>query len=166
MESSLQGRIAEIRDRAGFTAVAVAVHDYETGTVFSEHGERSFHAASVIKLAILVALFKAARHGSLRLDDPLHVRNRFRSIVDGSVYRIDRERDADALVHQPNRPFDEAVTARARDDYTQQQPRDQSAARRFLGVVRCASTLGGRVKGVKVVRGVEDRPRLSTGHQQ
>jgi len=163
MESSVRNRINEIRERAGFTAVAVALHDYETGTAFSEQAERSFHAASVIKLAILIALFKAARQGSLRLDDPLHVRNRFRSIVDGSVYRIDRERDADALVHQrTGRSMKLAQLAHAM--ITRSSNLATNLLLDELGLPFVARTLTeAKVQGVKVVRGVEDHLAFQHG---
>ncbi len=98
--SKLLARILEIAEKAKLTSVAVAFHDFETAMGFSYQGDRWYHAASTFKAGLLFALFKAAEAGRVRLDDQLQVRNRFLSIVDGSPYRIDRERDADAVVHQ------------------------------------------------------------------
>ncbi len=42
-------------------AIAVAVHDLETDLRFSFQGDRWFHAASTIKVAVLLALFRASR---------------------------------------------------------------------------------------------------------
>ena len=75
-------------------AIGVALHDLETGFRFSLRGDRWFHAASTIKVAVLVAVFRAADQGRLRLDDSLHVRNRFFSAADGSVFRVSKDRDA------------------------------------------------------------------------
>jgi beta-lactamase class A len=75
-------------------AIGVAVHDFETGFRFSLRGDRWFHAASTIKVAVLLAVFRAADQGRLRLDDSLHVRNRFFSAADGSVFRVSQDRDA------------------------------------------------------------------------
>jgi beta-lactamase class A len=75
-------------------AVGVALHDLETGFRFSLRGERWFHAASTIKVAVLLAVFRAADEGRLRLNDSLHVRNRFFSAADGSVFRVSQDRDA------------------------------------------------------------------------
>src|SRR5438874_13760582 len=69
-------------------AIGVALHDLETGFRFSLCGVRWFHAASTIKVAVLLAIFRAADEGRLRLDDPLHVRNRFLSIANGSPFRL------------------------------------------------------------------------------
>ena len=75
-------------------AIGVALHDLETGFRFSLRGDRWFHAASTIKVAVLLAVFRAADQGRLRLDDSLHVRNRFFSAADGSVFRVSKDRDA------------------------------------------------------------------------
>jgi len=75
-------------------AIAVALHDLETGVRFSLRGDRWFHAASTIKVAVLLALFRAADEGRFRLDDSLHVRNRFFSAADGSLFRLSQDRDA------------------------------------------------------------------------
>src|SRR5215813_10303124 len=74
--------------------VAVALHDLETGLRFSLRGDRWFHAASTIKVAVLLAIFRAADEGRFRLDDSLHVRNRFFSAADYSVFRLSQDRDA------------------------------------------------------------------------
>src|SRR5678816_3325248 len=99
-EEHLQRRIAEIGAERSLTAVSVAIHDYQTDRPFEMDGGRWFHAASVIKLAVLLGVFKAVEDGMLRLDDPVHVRNRFRSVVDGAVYRVERDRDGDAECHR------------------------------------------------------------------
>jgi len=75
-------------------AIGVAVHDLETGFRFSLRGDRWFHAASTIKVAVLLAVFRAADEGRFRLDDSLHVRNRFFSVADGSLFRLSQDRDA------------------------------------------------------------------------
>src|SRR5215468_5224038 len=75
-------------------AIGVALHDLETGLRFSLRGDRWFHAASTIKVAVLLALFRAADEGRFRLDDSLHVRNRFFSAADGSLFRVSQDRDA------------------------------------------------------------------------
>ena len=75
-------------------AISVAVHDFESGLRFSLRGDRWFHAASTIKVAVLLAVFRAADEGRLYLDDSLHVRNRFISAGDGSPFRLSPDSDA------------------------------------------------------------------------
>ncbi len=81
-------------------ASAVAIHDYETGLRLSINAERPFHAASTIKVAILLAVGKAIDEGGIRPDDTLHVRNRFRSAIDGAPFRIDAEADGYPQLHK------------------------------------------------------------------
>jgi beta-lactamase class A len=99
-EHALHEGIHRLRTASGSEAIGVQVFDYETGRTFSHDGERWFHAASTMKVAVLVALFHASNTGRVRLKDRLHVRNRFRSIADRSIYRVQRDRDADSAVHR------------------------------------------------------------------
>jgi beta-lactamase class A len=58
----------------------------------------SFHAASTMKVPVMVECFRQAHENRFALDDPIRVENRFRSIVDGSGYRLDPADDShDAL---------------------------------------------------------------------
>ena len=81
-------------------AIAVAAHDLERGLRFSLCGDRWFHAASTIKVAVLLAVFRAADEGRLHLDDSLHVRNRFISAADGSPFRLNPDSDAMPELYQ------------------------------------------------------------------
>src|SRR5438093_10960367 len=81
-------------------AIGVALHDLETGFRFSLRGDRWFHAASTIKVAVLLAVFRAADEGRLRLDDSLHVRNRFFSAADGSPFHLSADSDAMPELYQ------------------------------------------------------------------
>jgi beta-lactamase class A len=81
-------------------AYAVAVRDYETGFRFAMNADRQFHAASTIKVAILLATGKAIEEGRVRLEDTLHIRNRFLSAVDGTPFRIDAESDGYPQLHR------------------------------------------------------------------
>jgi beta-lactamase class A len=81
-------------------AIAVAVHDLETDLRFSFQGDRWFHAASTIKVAVLLAVFRAADEKRLRLDDSLHVRNRFFSAAGGTVFHVNPDQDATPELYQ------------------------------------------------------------------
>jgi beta-lactamase class A len=82
------------------TAFAVAVHDYDTGLRFSINADRHFHAASTIKVAILLAIGKTIDNGLVRPNDTLHVRNRFYSAIDRTPFRIDAESDGYPQLHK------------------------------------------------------------------
>lgn len=97
--TKLRERIDDIKRDAGAEALAVAVRDVETPFEFDCESDRWFHAASTIKVPILVGVFGAVHGGELLPQSRLHVRNRFTSADDGSIYRVDPERDANAVVH-------------------------------------------------------------------
>src|SRR5687767_8659510 len=96
--SSLRDRLEELEERSRARALAVAVHDLESGLQFRYRPDRWFHAASTIKLAVLLGVFSAIHNGKLLPQSRLHVRNRFRSAFDGSSFRVLSERDADSEV--------------------------------------------------------------------
>jgi beta-lactamase class A len=97
--SALESRIDEIAREIG-DELAVALFDYETNLAWSRKGDRWFHSASTIKVAVLVALFNAMEAGGCSLDSRLHVRNRFLSRIDHMPFRVSRARDADKEVHK------------------------------------------------------------------
>ena len=82
------------------TAYAVAVRDYETGLRFSLSGDRHFHAASTMKVAVLLAVGKAVDEGRIDPSDTLHVRNRFFSAIDKTPFRINADSDGYAQLHR------------------------------------------------------------------
>ncbi len=84
---------------AGAEAIAVAYHDYRTRTEWSYNGDERFHAASTMKIAVLIAVSCAVAEGRFEPESRVHVRNRFLSVADGSPFRIDAAQDADAQVH-------------------------------------------------------------------
>lgn len=162
--SPLLQRITAIGEKAGFSAVAFALYDYETTLAISHRGDRLFHAASTFKAAVLLALYKAAEEGTARLDDAIHVRNRFHSIADGSIYRVGVSRDGDSEVHQRlGRSMRTADLARA------MIVRSSNLATNllidYLGLERIQAMLdaGQLAGGIRVVRGVEDELAFEKG---
>ena len=77
--SGLFQQIASIHEQSGAKAIALAYYDYASEAGLGIHADRWFHAASTIKVPILIALFGAIDMGRFKLDDRLHVRNRFYS---------------------------------------------------------------------------------------
>jgi beta-lactamase class A len=92
-------RIQEIEREAGARHLAVAFYDYETRTRWSYRGDRWFHAASTIKVPVLVGVMGAVHEGRITLDSRVHVRNWFLSAADGQPFRLSNARDANAEVH-------------------------------------------------------------------
>jgi beta-lactamase class A len=97
--SRLAGRLEPFFQRKGVT-IAVAYRNLETGAFYFRNEEEPFHAASTMKVPVMMALFSAIDAGELRLDDPLPVRNQFQSIVDGSSFALDPQEDGDPELYQ------------------------------------------------------------------
>ena len=95
---TLLSAIDAIAAEAGAADSAVAFYDYGSQTAWSCRADRWFHAASTIKVAVLLGLFAAVAEGRFTLADRLHVRNRFLGAHDGLAYAIDAARDANAEV--------------------------------------------------------------------
>jgi beta-lactamase class A len=94
----LRESLGELEERSKANIVAVGVHDLETGTSIRHHADRWFHAASTIKLAVLLGVYDAIHRGKLTPDSRVPVRNEFRSAFDGTVFKVSAERDADSEV--------------------------------------------------------------------
>ncbi|MGE5198299.1 MAG: serine hydrolase [Rhodospirillaceae bacterium] len=62
--------------------------------------DAAFHAASTMKVPVMIELFRQARAGLVKLDEPLLVKNEFASIVDGSPYSLSMGDDSDAEVYK------------------------------------------------------------------
>jgi beta-lactamase class A len=91
---------ARIMSESKAVAYAVAVLDYEDGFRLAINADRAFHAASTIKVAILLAAAKGFDEGRIRPDDTLHIRNRFLSAIDRTPFRVDSEADGYPQLHR------------------------------------------------------------------
>ena len=97
--NTLRREVIEIAENAGASQIGVAFYDYHTRTGWSYHADTWFHAASTIKIPVLVGVFGAIRDGRLKPEARLHVRNRFISVADGKPYHVSPDRDANSSVH-------------------------------------------------------------------
>ncbi|HEX6747116.1 MAG TPA: serine hydrolase [Longimicrobium sp.] len=99
--ASLEAEVrAIIRRHAGDTAeVSVAFRDLATGDSLLVDAHRSLHAASTMKVPVMLELFRRADAGEISLGDSVTVRNEFRSIADGSTYALDRADDSDSSLY-------------------------------------------------------------------
>lgn len=80
-------------------SVGLAVRDPLTGIDLDVGADEPFHAASTMKVPVMIEVYRRAEAGRLSLDDRLPVRNAFRSIVDGSTYAIEDDSDDALYVH-------------------------------------------------------------------
>jgi len=59
-----------------------------------------FHAASTMKVPVMIELYRQAHEGLLKLDDQVPVVNEFHSLVDGSPYTLSVADDSDADLYK------------------------------------------------------------------
>ena len=94
LEAQLRRMIA-----ASGAEVAVAYRTLDGGVEVLVDVDKPFHAASTMKVPVMIELFRQARAGIVSLDEPLPIRNEFRSIVDGSPYKLSEGDDSDTEVY-------------------------------------------------------------------
>jgi beta-lactamase class A len=95
---TLESRLRDIIAASG-AEVAVAYRTLDGRQELLIDADKSFHAASTMKLPVMIELFRQARAGSLSLDDALPIRNEFHSIVDGSPFALSEGDDSDKEVY-------------------------------------------------------------------
>ena len=95
---SLTESVEAIVARYPGATVAVAVRRTAPGdtVVYGRNAGRPFHAASTMKVPVMIEAFRQVDAGRRAWADSVRVENRFRSIVDGSEYAIEDDTD-DAL---------------------------------------------------------------------
>ena len=92
-------RVAALaRERAA--EVAVVLRTLDGSRTFAFEDATEFHAASTMKVPVMMELFRQAGAGALALDDQVPVVNEFKSIVDGSRYSLDVGDDSDADIYK------------------------------------------------------------------
>jgi beta-lactamase class A len=160
---ALHARLDALERKAGARALAVAVFDTETRAGFHHHADRWFHAASTIKVAILLGVYGAIHHGWLLPHSRLHVRNRFLSAVDGHPFRVLIDRDANGEVHDSI-----GKMMRISELSLHMIATSSNLATNLLldlvgidTVQRCLDELG--ISGIDIRRGVEDERAFERG---
>ena len=98
-EATLRDTVVRIGEDARASAIAVAVYDFEHHTTWSINPARWFHAASTIKVPVLLAVYEAISQHRLEPHSRVHVRNRFLGVVDGRPFRVLQGSEANADVH-------------------------------------------------------------------
>ena len=162
-EISLYSSVLAIRERHGLEKLGIAFWDSETTLQWAYNADESFHAASTMKLAVLLGVYRQVSRGDLTLDAPVHVRNKFRSVVDGQLYMLDVDRDADPDLY---RNLGRTMTVHELA-YAMITTSSNFATNLLVDVVgvpviqTALAELG--IDGMNVVRGVEDQAAFDAG---
>ena len=97
--AQLRTRIAERVAQVPAAQVAVSYRDLGRPDSLDMDADVDFHAASTMKIPVMIEVLRAVDAGRLSLDQRVLLVNRFHSIVDGSPYRLDSGSDSDSSVY-------------------------------------------------------------------
>jgi beta-lactamase class A len=162
-EASLYRSVLKIRKEHGLETLGISFYDAQTTIQWAYNADHYFHAASTMKLAVLLAVFRQIERGELTLDAPVHVRNRFTSIVNQEPFMLDLGQDADPDVYGH---LGETLTVRELA-YWMITKSSNLATNILVDVVGIATIQHAldemEIDGVKVLRGVEDQAAFNAG---
>jgi beta-lactamase class A len=159
VRSRLEARLASVPG----AEVAITIVNLGTGSQLSLNGDRVYHAASTMKIPVLIDLLREVDAGRLALDQSLLLINRFHSIVDGSPYTLSAADDSDSTVYER---VGEWVSVRwlAERMINHSSNLATNALIALLDPARITATM--RSLGAErtvVLRGVEDGPAFRAG---
>jgi beta-lactamase class A len=162
-EVSLYRNVLKIKRDHNLENLGISFYDAETTIQWSYNADHYFHAASTMKLAVLLGVFRQVDRGEITLDAPVHVRNRFTSIVNQEPFMLDLGRDADPDVYGH---LGKTLTIRELS-YWMITKSSNLATNLLVDVVgiptiqRALDEL--EIDGIKVLRGVEDSRAFEAG---
>jgi beta-lactamase class A len=160
---SLSVQITRRASQVPGAVIGVAYHDLQTGDSLYLNAGESFHAASTMKVPVMVELYRRIDAGALALDQGILLVNQFGSIVDGSPYSLDAGDDSDSSAYRlvgsrvPVRELIDRMISRSSNLAT-------NALIELVGAANAnatAHTLGAR--DIRVLRGVEDDKAYRAG---
>ena len=142
---------------------AVAYRDLQTGDELLIHPDAEFHAASMMKVPVMLRLHRMADRRQLDLDSAIEVRNEFTSIYDGSSYSLSADDDSDSTLYSL---IGSEVTIR--DLIDRMISRSSNLATNILIEIADPDSIAPmlaslRADGMTVLRGVEDIPAYERG---
>ena len=160
--TELETRVRALIAQSG-AEVAVAYRTLDGKSALLIDADKTFHAASTMKVPVMIELFRQAEAGMVKLDDTLLIRNEFRSIVDGSPYKLSEGDDSDLEVYAS---IGKPMTLRRLNELmiTVSSNFATNLLIEKLGVenIRATVTKLG-ADGMKVLRGVEDSKAFEKG---
>jgi beta-lactamase class A len=97
---SLAARIHELVAASGARTVGIYFRGLTRPDSLLHDADVRLHAASTMKVPVMIQVFRDVERGRLRLNERIEVNNEFRSIVDGSTYALDRADDSDSTLYE------------------------------------------------------------------
>jgi beta-lactamase class A len=161
-DADLQRRLQQMVDSSG---ADVAIYFRDTGSDDSVlfNADVRMHAASTMKVPVMIQLFRDADSGSFDLDGAIPVTQTFRSIVDGSSYLLDPSSDSDSTLYDR---VGQEVPVRELIDrmITWSSNLATNILIEFAGAPRVTATMRSfGADSIEVLRGVEDLQAFEAG---
>jgi beta-lactamase class A len=157
-----RARVEQLISRSGAEA-SVALRTLDGARELMIEADREYHAASTMKVPVMIELFRQVEAGRVQLDASVVVRNEFRSIVDGSPYALSIEDDSDPDLYAL---AGNAVTFRrlCESMITASSNLAANILIDRLGVDNIRATVHGlKADGMNVLRGLEDSKAFERG---
>ncbi|HEY7547552.1 MAG TPA: serine hydrolase [Blastocatellia bacterium] len=96
----LEAQVKELILASGAETVGVAFYDLARGSELLINADENFHAASTMKVPVMMETFRQASEGRLSLDEKITIKNEFTSIADQSHYSITPESDSETTLYK------------------------------------------------------------------
>jgi beta-lactamase class A len=160
--AGLEARLRQTISSSG-AEVAVAYRTLDGRTELLIDPDKSFHAASTMKVPVMIELFRQVHEGTVSLDDPLPILNEFHSIIDGGRYELKEGDDSDTAVYAA---VGRTLTLRELCEamITGSSNFAANLLIEKLGVERIRRTVTALgAEGMQVLRGVEDQKAFDKG---
>lgn len=152
-----------IKESGAEVAVAWRPLDAKPGEEILINPDLQFHAASTMKVPVMIELFRQIDAGQRKLDDTVLVTNQFTSIHDGSPYTLSATEDSDGEIYKAMgtqlsyRTLVEAAITVSSNLAT-------NILIEHLGAKNVQATVDRLdASGMKVLRGVEDQKAFDAG---
>ena len=163
VENSLYLSIQAIKKKHKIERLGISFYDSQTTLNWSYNADAYFHAASTIKLAVLVGVYGEVARGRLTADAPVHVRNKFASMVEKRPFtlNLDFEPTQEVAKHLGR-------TMTVRDlAYHMITTSSNFATNLLIDVVGVPAIQQGleelKIEGVVMLRGVSDEDAFKAG---
>jgi beta-lactamase class A len=160
---SLRSRLAQRIAGTSGAIVGLYYKSLSSGELVTIAPDSSFHAASTMKVPVMIEFFRQVERGGLAADQPVLLVNQFASIVDGSPFSVAPIDDSDSTMYLR---VGERVSARELVErmIVRSSNLATNAVIALVGATHADSTahaLGAR--NIRVLRGVEDGKAFQKG---
>jgi len=162
-EVSLFRNVLKIKKEHNLEALGIAFYDLQTTIQWAYNGDQYLHAASTMKLAVLLGVFRQVERGELSLEAPVHIRNRFTSIVNQEPFMLDLSNDAEPDVYSH---LGRTMTVRELAYWmiTKSSNLATNLLVDVVGVRTIQLALDElEIDGIRILRGVEDQAAFEAG---